>query len=405
MKQAYPPDFGPLAGVRVISCGSALAGPFAAQLMAEWGADVIWVESPKVPDVMRSGPEGVWVEGERRNQRNIALDMSSAAGQAVFLKLIESAAILVENSRGGHFDRLGLPDERLWRVNPRLVVAHISGFGQSGVAEVVGRPCYDAVAQAFGCYMQLTGRPGDPPAPAIGFPGDYYAGLFATSACLAALIRARATGEGESIDIAMFEALLRAQGYGHLEYLNLGKAPLRRPEGPIQAVGMGAYECADGVSVYMVMVGVGVLRRALVAMDVQDAAEYLTGQPYIERTSAAGERLEAMVEAFCAGHKAQEVERILTAHDVPCSRIYDYAKAQSDPHYRARESFIEWQSVSGASIKGVKVVPDFDRRPGRVWRGGATRGMDNEIILREAGFSAEEIQALYAEKVIFQEAG
>jgi L-carnitine CoA-transferase len=384
----------------VISCGSALAGPFAPQLMAEWGADVIWVENPKVPDVLRTGPEGLWVEGERRNQRNIALDLQSEAGQAIFLKLVATAEILVENSRGGQFARYGLTDARLWDANPRLVITHVSGFGQTGVPEMVGRASYDPIAQAFGCYMQLNGAPGDPTKPVIAQPADYYAGLFALGSSLAALLRARATGQGESIDVAMFEVLMRAQGYGHLEYLNLGKPPVKRPEGPLPAVGVGVHQCGDGGEVYLAMVGAGVMRGAFAALGIADPAELTTGAPYVDQTTPAGQRFERILRDFCLVRTAREVEEIMSASGVPCSRIYDYETARHDPHYRAREVLIEWESVSGKPVKGVKVVPDYRNRPGRVWRGGASQGMDNDTVLHELGLDEAEIAALYDARAI-----
>lgn len=396
----HPVDFGPLAGVRVISCGSALAGPFAPQIMAEWGADVIWVESPRVPDVLRTGPEGLWIESERRNQRNIALDLQSEAGQAILLRLVATADILVENSRGGHFDKLGLTDARLWEANPRLVISHVSGFGQAGQPDMVKRAAYDPIVQAFGCYMQLNGTPDDPTKPAIAFPGDYYAGLFSLSSCLAALLRARTTGQGESIDVAMFEVLMRTQGYGPVEYLNLGKEPLRRPEGPLMAVGIGVHQCGDGAEVYLAMVGAGVMKGAVAALGIEDPSAFLTDTPYVSLNTPAGERFESLLNAFCMTHTAQEVEEIFCANGVPCSRIYNYEIARNDPHYRARNVFIEWEGARGKPVQGVKVVPEFARRPGRIWRGGATQGMDNEAILGEIGVTDTEIAALYESRTI-----
>jgi L-carnitine CoA-transferase len=393
-------DFGSLAGVRVVSCGSAIAGPFAPQLMAEWGAEVIWVESPKVPDMIRAGPEGLWAEGERRNQRNIALDLQSEAGQQIFLELLATAEILVENSRGGQFDKFGLTDARLWEANPSLVIAHVSGFGQTGVPEMVKRSAYDPIAQAFGCFMQLNGSEGSPPMAAVAQPGDYYAGLFALGSSLAALLRARATGQGESIDIAMFEVLMRAQGYGHLEYLNLGRKPVRRPERPLSAVGIGTYQCGDGGDVYFVLVGAGVLKNAFIVLGIADPSEFISDMPFIHEATPAGQRLEPILKSFCLAHTAKEVEEIFSSAGVPCSRIYDYEIARNDPHYQARNVFIEWDSVAGNPVQGVKVVPEFTRRPGRIWRGAATQGMDNEAILSELGIGPSRIAELYETKAI-----
>jgi L-carnitine CoA-transferase len=216
---------------------------------------------------------------------------------------------------------------------------------------------------------------------------------------LAALLRARATGQGESIDIAMFEVLMRTQGYDHLEYLNLGKKPVRRPEKPMAAVGVGAYTCGEG-DVYMVVVGAGVLKGFFAVLGISDPSEYMSEVQFVPEESPAGQRLDTILTEFCLAHTAKEVEEMFSSAGVPCSRIYDYEIAENDPHYRARNVFIEWESVTGKSIKGPKVVPDFIRRPGRVWRGAAAQGMDNESILREIGLEDAEISALYETKAI-----
>lgn len=402
-KSGTVPAFGPLAGVRVVSCGSAIAGPFAAQLMGEWGADVIWIENPKVPEMLRAdsaGAKGLSAEMERRNQRTIALDLREKRGQEVFLALLTDADILVENSKGGQFERMGLSDTVLWDANPSLVIAHVSGFGQSGEPEAVGRPAYDAIAQAFGCYMQLNGPTEGPPIPASPIPGDYLTALFAASSSLAALLRARSTGEGESIDIAMFEVLLRAGGASPTEYLNLGIKPLRRGGGHARAVGIGLYACKDGVDIYVVMHGAGILQRGLAIMGLDDPVLFPPDLHYVAKESPEGARVQAAMVDYCKSRNALEVEQAFSAAGIPCSRVYTYDIAEDDPHYKARGVFKNWESVSGATLRGVKVVPDFKRRPGQVWRGAPTIGMDNEAILKEAGFDDESIRKLYEAKLI-----
>lgn len=392
-----PPTFGPLAGVRVVSAGSVLAGPFAAQLMAEWGADVAWVENPGTPDMVRVGAGAYWQEIERRNQRNIALDLQSDAGRTAFLALVATAEILVESSRGGQFARLGLSDDVLWKANPRLVIAHVSGFGQSGVPEVVERTCYDPIAQAFGCYMQLNGSETAPPFPAAAVPGDYFAGLMAASSALAALVKARATGEGESIDVAMFEVLLRVSTVTSMDYFNRGVRPVAGGGYPI---GVAPYRCRDGVYVYLVMTGAGVLRRGLQLLGISDATLFPAGGYLVAPGSAAAERLQRALTEFCAARDAGEVEAQFAAASVPCSRILTYELAETHPHYLAREVVTEWQTLEGQPVRGIKIVPDFARHPGRIWRGAPPLGHDNEALLREAGLGDDEIEALRSSRAL-----
>ena len=398
-----PPDFGPLAGVRVVCSGSALAGPFSAQLMAEWGADVAWVENPKVPDMMRGAPGSMWAEGERRNQRNLALDITKPEGRDAFLAVAVKAEIVIESSRGGHFKKLGLDDATLWKANPSLVIVHISGFGQSGVQEAVERACYDPIAQAFGCYMQLNGRADGPPHAAVPVPGDYFAGLMACASGLAALTRARATGKGESIDLAMFEVLMRVGGTDQSDYLNHGITKKRRPQGPVPATGIGLYSCGDGVDIYLTLHGAGVVKRVLELLGIADPELFPPGKHFVHEDSEGGKLLEKTLQDYCMSHTAKQVEDQLSAAGVPCSRVYTYAIAEQDPHYQARKVFTEWRSVDDKTVRGVKVVPDFTNRPGQIWRGAANVGRDNDAILKEVGLDDAQIAKLYEAGVIAQQ--
>ena len=153
------PVFGPLAGLKVVHCSQSVAGPFAASMMADFGADVIWVENAAVTDVSRIAP-GMAAQLDRRNMRTIALNLTTARGRELLLRMIEGADIFMEASRPGQYAGWGLADEAFWARNPRLVIAHISGFGQYGDPDYVRRASYDPVAQAFSGAMYMNGRPG-----------------------------------------------------------------------------------------------------------------------------------------------------------------------------------------------------------------------------------------------------
>ena len=150
------PKFGPLSGVKVINAALSVAGPFAAQLMAEWGADVLWLENVKTRDIVRNGT-GYFAEAERKNERSMPLNIPTPEGKEILFKLLKETDIYIEASKGGQYDRWGLSDEVMWEANPKLVIVHISGFGQTGLPEYVRRGSYDPIAQAFGCYMQYNG--------------------------------------------------------------------------------------------------------------------------------------------------------------------------------------------------------------------------------------------------------
>lgn len=178
MRRTDIPQFGPLQGVKVVHSSISIAGPFCAQLMADMGADVIWIENPKAPDIARGGGfhQGWSVELNRRNMRSMALDIPSEKGREVFLKMLAATDIFIEASKGGQYDRWGLSDEELWRANPALVIVHISGFGQAGEDSYVSRASYDPIAQAFGGLMYVNSLPGMAPFPSSQDVGDVYSG-------------------------------------------------------------------------------------------------------------------------------------------------------------------------------------------------------------------------------------
>ena len=199
-KRSEVPGFGSLEGLRVVYAGSMIAGPFTAQMMADFGADVIWIENPRNLDSLRVE---LSIEQDWRNRRTLCLNLMTPEGREILARLLAQADIFLESSRGGQFARWGLNDELLWEWNPALVIVHVSGYGQDGVDEYVRRASYDSVAQAFSCYLHQNGYPDRPPTPAFPFVGDYIAALFAWGAAMSAVYRAQRTGAGESIDVAL----------------------------------------------------------------------------------------------------------------------------------------------------------------------------------------------------------
>lgn len=254
------PKFGPLSGVKVINAALSVAGPFAAQLMAEWGADVLWLENVKTRDIVRNGT-GYFAEAERKNERSMPLNIPTPEGKEILFKLLKETDIYIEASKGGQYDRWGLSDEVMWEANPKLVIVHISGFGQTGLPEYVRRGSYDPIAQAFGCYMQYNGFPDRDPIPANPQPCDFATGLMAGFAALAALNRAKETGKGESIDLAQYEVMIRILNSYPVEYLNLGIKYERAGNRNAKCVCFGLYRCKDGKCVYIAGIGAGISKK------------------------------------------------------------------------------------------------------------------------------------------------
>ena len=392
------PDFGLLHGLRVVMMGQSVAAPFAAQLYAEHGADVVWIENPRAVDSSRvARRSGAWQQ-DRRNMRSLAMNYLEPDGREVFLRLIETTDVLIEASVGGRFAAIGLTDDVLWARSPSLVVVHISGFGQTGDPGYVGRASYDPIAQAFGCAMRMNGVTGLPSVPAMPFPADYAAAFYAFGMANAALLRRERTGRGESIDVAQFEAMMRLQANYPTDYLRYGLDYTREGSHSLICAVYGTYACGDGEEVYILVLGVGVVRRMLALLGLEYGGElFAEGSSFVPVDTPAAAVIEESFAAWIATRTAAEVEASLAAESIPCSRLMDYTAARTHPHYLARNVLTEWTASDGhTSIPGVKVVPEVAGRPGRVWRGAPTVGMDNDDIFAELGVTDAVRERMYA---------
>lgn len=399
-KKTDIPNFGPLNGVRVVHCSQSLAGPFAASLMADLGADVIWVESAVGQDVSRIAP-GMAAQLDRRNMRTIKLNVNTPAGKEVLLRLVREADIFLEASKPGQYKKWGLTDEVLWGENPQLVITHISGFGQWGDPDYVRRASYDPIAQAFSGVMYMNGLPGRRSAPAEVSISDYYTGYMAAFASLAAYISAARTGKGDSIDVSQYESTLRCEAGWPLDIWNDSGRPFVQGKGNNGNVGFNSYMCSDGREVYMVIIGPALLKRLMAQLDLPYNEGVFAGCiNNVKEGTPAGEVLEKAIVDFCASRTSAEAEKAFAEAGLPCSRILSHMEMLDHPHYVARESLTRWQRVDGGELTGQNVTPKLKRNPGRIWRGCPLPGMDNEDILGELGYTRADIEAMYAEGVI-----
>lgn len=401
MKEKEMPKFGNLSGLKVINAASVVAGPFACALFAEQGAHVIQVESTLVPDMYRMYDEAWSVE--RRNQRNIAVNIPTPEGKEIILKLVKDADILVESSKGGTWAKWGLTDEVLWEANPALVIVHVSGFGQTGDPDYVGRPSFDSIGQAFSGFMSINGMPDPaPPYATKPFTADYITGLFAAWAALAAVIKARETGKGESVDVAQYECMARIQGSYLSDGVNRG---IQHPRmGNLDAVGAckGTQICKDGW-VFIAVGGAGPVRNLINFLGLGDDPDFQGIIQSITRDKPERARkFNERLEAYCASHTVAEVAETMAQLKVPCSPIMTYQMMLEHPHYKARETIIEWyDEITEKNIKGVNMIPKFKNRPSTLVRGGPKYAADTVDIMHEIGYSDSEIAEL-AEKGIIK---
>lgn len=393
------PGFGVLEGVKVVYSAVEIAAPSAAALMAEWGADVVWIENMRTGDSMR---DTTYVkEMERRNQRSVSMNPFSEEGRKVLFELVKDADIFIESSKGPTYAKRGITDEVLWEHNAALVIVHVSGFGQYGVPERVNRAAYDLTVQAYSGYLAQNGTPEQPMAP-LPYVGDYFTSEMVTASALAALHKARSTGQGESVDVAMYEVLLRMGAYYLVDYLNAGIRYPRPGARHPNLCGIGEYATKDGfigLCVYGVPQNKYLLERI--------GLGHLWGTPdYPEDTSAlwldgpAAELIEAKLDEFCLTQGKVELEREFSAVGIAANAVLEFDELLAEDHLAQREAILEWENQAGEKVKGVGIFPKFTRNPGRIWRPMPDLGQDTEAVLREAGYTPEQIDRLAADGTI-----
>ncbi len=395
MSPLSTPKFGNLQNLKVINASSVVAGPFMCELFAEQGADVIQLESTVVPDMYRLWPQS-W-SMERRNQRSMTLNIPSPEGREVLFKLLADADMLVESSRGGTWAAWGLTDEVLWQVKPDLVIVHVSGFGQTGDPNYLRRASYDSIGQAFSGFTAINGFP-DPLPPYVTKPytGDFIAGLFGAWSSLAAVIRARETGVGESIDVAQFESIVRLQASYLTDGLNKGKQTPRM--GNLDAVGacQGTQQCQDGW-IFIAVGGAKVVRNMVEFFGLGDDPDFEgTIQSITRNFPERARKFTEKLDSFCLEHTVAEVESILASMGVALSPIMTYQMMLDNSHYQQRGVFESWEDIqNGEQIIGATAVPRFANNPSRTVRGGAPYDFDTRSVLNEHGYSDEQIDRLY----------
>jgi len=396
MREKEKEPFGPLQGLRIVDSGRNNAGPWAASLAADFGADVIHVEPP-MGEIYRMSHAG-WAQ-EKRNQRSLTLNLKQDEAREILLTLLEKADIWIESSIPGTYEKLGLTDEVVWKRNPRLVIMHVSGYGKTGDPRYIHRASYDMIGQAFGGLMAMIGDPDpSPPLSAKPYICDYVSGLFTLWSALAAYIHAQKTDQGQAVDIAQYEAVFRMLADTSINYFQNDEIPERLGNKHPLAVPWDTYQSRDGKWFCINAANEPFARLCTaIGLDPQDPRWY----PQFEnclRGSPGAEIFEGLLKEWVAARDADEVEETMSIkHQVPCERVYNIRDMAEDPHYRARENFIEWDDPVFDRVKGTGIIPKFSRTPGKVVSGSPTLGQHNDDILAELGYSPEEIARLKEE--------
>lgn len=387
---------GPLAGLKVLELGQLIAGPFAAKTLADFGAEVIKVESPAGGDPLRKwrmlkDGTSVWWQVQSRNKRSIALDLKDAQAQGIVRQLAAEADVLIENFRPGAMESWGLGPDQLLALNPRLVMLRISGYGQSGPYR--DRPGFGVVAEAMGGLRHLTGEPGRVPVRVGVSIGDTLAALHGVIGILLALQHRHRSGRGQVVDVALYEAVFNCMESLLPEYSAFGA--VRGPAGSAMPgiVPTNAYLCKDGGYALVAGNGDSIFKRLMNVIGRADLAADPALADNAGRVARVAE-LDAAIGEWTAQRTVDEVLAALDAASVPAGRIYTVADIAADPHYRARGMLAQVQMEDGSALAVPGVVPKLSESPGGHRRNAPRLGQDTDDVLREIGLTTAQIEAL-----------
>ena len=396
-----PPDFegrGPLADLRVIELGVLLAGPFCGQLMADFGAEVIKIEQPKLGDPMRDWgqekPHGksVWWPVIARNKKSMTLNLREPEGQDIVRQLVADADFLIENFRPGTMEKWNLGYEVLSKINPGLIMVRVSGFGQTG--PYAKRAGYGAIGEAMGGLRYIVGDPSLPPSRTGISLGDSLAATYACLGALMALHFREQTGRGQVVDSAIYEAVLAMTESLITEYVEGGY--IRERTGAIlpNVSPSNAYPASDDQMILIAANQDTVFKRLAEAMGQPELAEDARYATHSARGEHQAE-LDDIVAEWTARHTVEELEGKLTEAGVPFGGVYRAPEMLADPHFQAREALIKVAHPLFKSLQMQNTFPKLSATPGKVVHAGPELGEHTEEVLQDVlKLSADQIAAL-----------
>ena len=391
-----------LQGLRVVELGTLIAGPFAARLLGEFGADVIKIEAPGSGDPLRNWRHvrdgtSLWWYAQSRNKRSVTANLKDREGQEIVRALARRADVVIENFRPGALEKWNLGYEALARDNPGLIMIRLSGYGQTGPYR--DRPGFGAIGEAMGGVRYLTGHPDRPPARAGISLGDSLAALYGVIGTLLALHHRQANGgKGQLVDVALYEAVFSLLESTLPEYGMTGFVRERSGGALPGITPSNTYRCKDGAYVVIGANGDSIFKRLMRVLGRDDLAADPQLADNAGRTGRA-EELDAAIGAWTAQHGLDEVLELLNAAEVPAGRIYSIADIARDAHYKARE-MIQAVAVGEEEVLLPGIVPKLSATPGEIRWPGPRLGEHTAEVLRELGYGDEAQRALRAKGII-----
>ena len=392
-----------LGGIRVLDASTLFAGPLAATILGDFGAEVLKIEHPRGDPVRDHGysKDGIplWWKMLSRNKRTITLNLSKVQGQSIMEQLVADADVLVENFRPGTLERWNLPPDRLLEINPGLIVARITGFGQFGPYS--GRPGFGTLAESMSGFAHITGSPDGPPTlPPFGLADGVTAQAAANAILMALYFRDARGGTGQVLDLAIIEPILTILGPQPIVYDQLGIVQTRTGNRSVNNAPRNTYQTADG-------------RWVAVSTSAQTIAERvmrLVGRPEVidepwfgsgaERAKHA-DILDEYVGGWIASHDFDQVVEKFEEAEAAVAPIYDISQIMVDPQYQALGSIVSVDDPELGSVKMQNVMFRMSETPGRIQWAGRGLGADNRSVFGdELGFSDEQLQMLSEEGVL-----
>jgi len=394
---------GPLQGLKVIEIGTLIAAPFAARLMAEFGAEVIKVEAPGEGDPIRKWRKlhkdtSLWWYLQSRNKKSISLNLKAPEGIQIARQLCAGADVLIENMKPGALEKLGLGWDVLHALNPKLTMVRISGYGQSGPYK--DRPGFGAIGEAMGGIRYTTGEAGGVPARVGVSLGDSLASLHAVMGALMSVLRVKmGQGDGQVVDVSLVESVFNLMESLVPEYDLLGHVR-ERSGGALPGIApSNTYPTRDGS--YVVIAGNSnpIYKRLMHAIGRPDMAE----DPQFAQNDgrAAQEKLiDAAIAGWTSAHTIEEALEVLERAEVPAGRIYSVKDIVADPHYQARGMLLDAVLPDGVHVKMPGIVPKLSETPGEVRWQGPTLGQHTDDVLASLGFDAAQVAMLRERGVV-----
>lgn len=388
---------GPLAGIRVVEFGTLIAAPFAARLMAEFGAEVIKIEQPGNGDPLRKWRKlhegtSLWWYLQARNKKSIAIDLKSPDGVAVARELAAGADVVIENFRPGGLEKLGLGWDVLSALNPNLTMVRISGYGQTGPYRE--KPGFGAIGEAMGGLRFTTGDPDSPPARVGISIGDSLASLHGVIGALMSLLRVKTgQGKGQIVDVSLYESVFNLMESLVPEYDLMGHVRTRSG-GALPGISpSNTYSTSDGRHVVIAGNSDAIFTRLMNVVGRPD----LASDPKLASNDgrvAHDAMLDKVITDWTTRLTMDEVLSALDAAEVPAGRIYSVADIVADPHYLAREMILPTVLPGGVSVKMPGITPKLSETPGAVRWSGPDLGKHTNEILAKLGLAEQEIERL-----------